>query len=186
EKLAKGNRFLAVPFEFREVRLHALLQIELAAFDQEHHRRRAGDNLGQRRRVEDGVFGHRFLGRRERAFAVGLMVRHAISLQPHDRAWTLMVGNGVSDGRIHLDKFFRVEDGLRRRSTNRCLRSSRGRLTRGNQQDCCKNGSAARVLHRTRPELTKRKSGCKFVVLWPKGIAADRFPALRSWYSWQL
>ena len=105
------DRDLAFPFrrKFRNELRHPIFQPEFLTLDQQHDCRRAGDDLGQRRRVKNGILGHRLFGGHERALAEGFDAAQTTMLNPQHAAGAFLVGNGFVDGGVHLRQFVRAQ-----------------------------------------------------------------------------
>jgi len=97
QQLSNRNVALAVALEAGNIRCHPIAQADAALLDEHHHARRRGDDLGQRRQIEDGVERHRLDRRRDGAIADGLLIEDSIASADEDnRARQLPVGNRLA------------------------------------------------------------------------------------------
>ena len=106
EQLANGNVLLTVGGELGQIFRYRIIQAEAALLVKLHDRRRRRQNLGQRCDIEDGVFGHRFGHRRERAVSVGLLKDDAaVVTGDHHRPGKFFGRDPEFNDAIDLSKF---------------------------------------------------------------------------------
>ena len=119
EQVADRDPILPVPPESLHVSRHAVRQPQAAVLDQRHDRGRRGDDLRQRRQIEDRIERHRLGGGRQRPVSEGVPVEHRRAPAGDDHGPRhLAIGNGLLDDRANQGQARRVEAaGLRRRRT---------------------------------------------------------------------
>ena len=127
--------------------MNRVIQRRHAALDQQHHRRRARNHLGQGCRVKNRVLGHRLDRWHQRAIAKCLVVTDAIAFEPKHAPRNHLVINGLTNGRIHFRQLGRLEGGQnprrfhrrrRRRNMNRVIHHRR--MTAADQPENERNG----------------------------------------------
>ncbi len=117
-QLADGNVGLAVLRELGNVLRHRIVELHLSELHHAHHRRRSGQHLGQRRRVEDGVGRHRLLRGLERTIAIRLAIDHCpiVADQQHGSGRISLL-HGIFQQRVEWREAGLVGAGGSRRSS---------------------------------------------------------------------
>ncbi len=101
EEIADGDVALAA-LEFRDVLGDLIVELKLALLEQLHERRRRGDDLRERRDVEDGVGRHGLDIGNLGAIAIGLSVDYfACMTNDEDRPGHSLLGESLIDSVVN-------------------------------------------------------------------------------------
>ena len=100
QKLAHGDSLFAITGEFGNIGVNRLIQFDLAALPQNHHRGRGGENFGHGSNIENGVARHGFPGGDEGAMAVSLPIMAGAMFNPDDGPGQALPGDGLVNGGI--------------------------------------------------------------------------------------
>jgi len=111
EEVADGDLLAAGAGEFREVHGDRIVEIEEAAFVEEHDGGGRGDDLGERGGVVNRADGGGGGLREQGAVAEGLVVEGAAVFEPEDAAGDLLCGDVFLNGAVDLSEFGGVEGG---------------------------------------------------------------------------
>lgn len=159
EEVPNGDGRFVVGGEIGNEFGDGIVEIESAAFGEDHDGRCSGDDFGERGGIEDGVFGHRFAFWKNGTVAIGAMVRSPFAFEPENTAGEFVAGNILGDDDVDFGEFFgmkaicggwggcgargvafpgilrkekgaREEDGARDRKQNSCRSHYRGIVRR--------------------------------------------------------